>query len=344
MYENYSVLFVDDELSILSALRRGMLDEEFSCHFAENAIRACDIMEAKTIHILVTDMRMPEMNGLDLLKYVEGKYPNVVKLVLSGYAQLPQLLATINQVDIFNFITKPWGLDELIMIIHKALDHYILQEENVKYKELLETKNQSYVNILKRIDDVIDNSKKCTELIKICGKEIFSFGKDFSQSKRIKYHTIFQVQYDIFELFSNALSVDRKSLNSNQLISQTIHLIRGLFPGAMIDSKVGAEHFINVNQQMLDAILSSVFILFREEFEMSGLYLNFVSGNNFTISIISPNVAIEKVLDLNVLTVLDTKILFLKNIVDKIFDLCHISMQLINKDGSLVVGFSFEEL
>jgi DNA-binding NtrC family response regulator len=56
MYESDSVLFVDDEINILSSLRRGLLEEEYTCHFAESAIHAMEFLEQKKIHVLITDM------------------------------------------------------------------------------------------------------------------------------------------------------------------------------------------------------------------------------------------------------------------------------------------------
>ena len=343
MYENYSVLFVDDEINILSSIRRSLLEEEYTCYYAESAIRAIELLDSKEIHVLITDMRMPEMNGLELLKHVQSNYPDIIKLVLSGYTQLPQVLATINQVDIFNFITKPWGVDELIVIIHKALDHYILREENEKYKILLETKNQSYQNILKRIDDVIDSAKKNTELLRICGNEILGFGKTFTKEEWNTYYDLLRKQYDIYQIISNANSIERKAYGSSQLIGQISDTVIQLCPNAIADRKTGPEITLLINKQMLDAILSTIIILFQDEFTENGLYLSFTHGNRFLISIILPNAANTNAAKTNGTLILDAKMAFLRNLVEKIYDFCQITLQILNKDGNLVIGFSFEE-
>lgn len=140
MYENYRVLFVDDEPNILNALRRGLAEEEYYCHFAGSGKEALEIIRKDKISVIVSDMRMPEMNGLELLTRVAELSPMTVKVVLSGYTQLPQILVTINQVDIFKFITKPWELDDFITVIRKCLDYYIIQEQNANYKKTLEAK------------------------------------------------------------------------------------------------------------------------------------------------------------------------------------------------------------
>lgn len=343
MYENYSILFVDDEINILSSLRRALLEEEYTCHFAESATRAMDILKQKQIHIIITDMRMPEMNGLELLKHVEANYPSVIKLVLSGYTQLTQVLATINQVDIFNFITKPWTLEELIVVIHKALDHYILQEENAKYKALLETKNQSYQNILKSIDDVVDNARKSADLLRIISNEMLYFGKNFTPLDRTLYHSILSKQYEIYSVLSKAITLDRKAYGSTLLQLQLSELLQKLFPEAKTDNRVVAESTVIVNLQMLDAILSSIIILFQEEFTQNGLYVSFQTTGIFTLSLITKFTDTASPMRKNGMTIIDAKIAYIHNIVSKIYDLCFITLQILNKDGNLVVSFSFEE-
>ncbi len=120
-----TVLFVDDEEKVLKSLKRGFLDEPYKKLFAISGKEALEILEKNEIYVIVTDMRMPEMNGLELLKIVKEKYPDVVRMVLSGYTQVSTLLTAINQGEIFKFITKPWKLEEEFKpAIHEAIEHY----------------------------------------------------------------------------------------------------------------------------------------------------------------------------------------------------------------------------
>jgi len=159
--EKRAVLFVDDEVNILNSLRRGLIDEEYECLFANSGKEALDILGNKEISVLVTDMKMPEMDGLTLLKIVKEKYPQTVRIVLSGYTQLQQILATVNQVDIFKFITKPWKMeDEFKHIIRQALDYYNLQVESGRLKKALERKNHAYQKMLQKMEKMISYKKK----------------------------------------------------------------------------------------------------------------------------------------------------------------------------------------
>ncbi len=128
--EKRTVLFVDDEEKILKSLKRSFMDEPYETIFANSGKEAIEVLKQKETHVLVTDMRMPEMSGLELLKIVREKHPHIIRMVLSGYADTDTLLASINQGEIFRFIAKPWESDaELKIIIRQAIEFYELHSE-----------------------------------------------------------------------------------------------------------------------------------------------------------------------------------------------------------------------
>ncbi len=125
-FSKHTVLIVDDEIEILKSLNRGLHSEPYEKIFVSSGAEALEVFARKdAISVIITDMRMPGMNGLDLLKSIDEFNPKVVKIVLTGYTQLPQILATINNVDIFKFLTKPWDLEaELKVFIREAIEFY----------------------------------------------------------------------------------------------------------------------------------------------------------------------------------------------------------------------------
>jgi len=130
--ERRTVLFVDDEHLVLASLQRGLLNEPYKKLYAENGQQALKMLEEHEVHVLVTDMRMPEMSGLDLLKVVKEKYPQIVRMVLSGYTQITTLLTAINQGEIYRYITKPWRLEEEFKpAVRHAVEHYNLQHASL---------------------------------------------------------------------------------------------------------------------------------------------------------------------------------------------------------------------
>jgi DNA-binding NtrC family response regulator len=131
-----TVLFVDDEEEVLRSLEMGLLHEPYQTLFAKSGKEALEILQSKEVHVIVTDMRMPDMSGLQLLRTVKEEYPHIVRIVLSAYTQVTTLLTAINQGEIYRYITKPWELEEEFKpTIRQAIDHYNLQSERDVVKQ-----------------------------------------------------------------------------------------------------------------------------------------------------------------------------------------------------------------
>lgn len=122
-----AILFVDDDSIVLRSIARGLLDEPYNIFLAKSGEEAIKILSKEEIHILVTDIRMPDMDGIELLRIVTKEYPHIIKMVLSGYSKTTDLTMAIHQEGIFKFIPKPWNLEEgeeFRATIRCAVDHY----------------------------------------------------------------------------------------------------------------------------------------------------------------------------------------------------------------------------
>ena len=107
-----TILFVDDQKEILFLIKRMLKGEPYNLLYANNGQEALAIIENEKVDVLVTDVLMPQMNGLELLEKVKESHPNIVRIILSGFSQIPTLLSAINDGKIFKYITKPWQVDE----------------------------------------------------------------------------------------------------------------------------------------------------------------------------------------------------------------------------------------
>lgn len=225
--KDIKVLFVDDELKILSSIRRSTMEENFETLTAISGEKALEIMENEKITILVTDMRMPEMDGLTLLKITKEKYPDIVRIVLSGYNQLPQILSTINQVGVFKFITKPWLVEEeFLPAIREAIEYYKLRKEGEEVKKALENRNIMYQSILKSSNEVINNIRndmnnvqKLYDSIQKLNKALYSSIKspDSLLSQMESYNTKIN---NIFSGYLNTLPSKIENFTLEKLITE----------------------------------------------------------------------------------------------------------------------------
>ena len=112
MHQAQTVLFVDDEPNILKALQRLMRREEMEVLCASRGQDALEILARTPAQVVVSDQRMPEMPGVDLLSAVRERHPEVVRMMLTGFTEMNVAVDAINRGEIFRLITKPWNDDE----------------------------------------------------------------------------------------------------------------------------------------------------------------------------------------------------------------------------------------
>jgi CheY-like chemotaxis protein len=131
MVEKKTVLFVDDDKSTLRSLERGLLDESYNKLFTGSCKEALEILKREEVHVIVTDMLMPEMTGLELLRIARKEYPNIIGMVLTGYELDTELQNAVEQGEIFKLIPKPlWKLGgKFERLIRRALDGSNLRNE-----------------------------------------------------------------------------------------------------------------------------------------------------------------------------------------------------------------------
>lgn len=166
-----TVAFVDDEMMVLKSLRRALRKEPFNKIYINDPRKVMEVFEREEIAVIVTDMKMPHIDGLKLLKMIKEVYPDTVKIVLSGYTQLPQVLAALNHGELYKFITKPWNMEEeFLPVLNEAIEKYekIIErkklnlntmQQNQMYKKLLNLSKNKESNINSEIDKIKELSE-----------------------------------------------------------------------------------------------------------------------------------------------------------------------------------------
>ncbi len=118
-----TILFVDDESSVLSSLRRLMRKEGWNLLFAQSGLEGLEKLKEQEVDLVVSDMRMPNMDGATFLKKVQQLYPDTTRIVLTGFAERSSVTEAFSNADIYELIPKPWDDDELKQVLHDALEH-----------------------------------------------------------------------------------------------------------------------------------------------------------------------------------------------------------------------------
>jgi response regulator RpfG family c-di-GMP phosphodiesterase len=124
-----TVLFVDDESNILSALRRLFRPLNYKVLTANSGAQGLELMAQEPVDLVISDMRMPEMDGAQFFEKVRDGWPDSVRILLTGYADISSAVAAINKGEIYRYVSKPWEDSELIATVKEALQRKQLEIE-----------------------------------------------------------------------------------------------------------------------------------------------------------------------------------------------------------------------
>ena len=118
-----TILYVDDELNNLVSFK-AVFRIKYTILTAISAEEAIKILKNNTINIIITDQRMPHMTGVEFLESILDEFPDPIRILLTGYADMNAVVEAINKGKIFHYLSKPWNEEELDMTITRAFDVY----------------------------------------------------------------------------------------------------------------------------------------------------------------------------------------------------------------------------
>jgi DNA-binding NtrC family response regulator len=124
------ILIVDDEENVCKALRRCLRREGYDLFFANSPQEALGILATTKVDAVLSDHLMPSMTGLEFLKMVRNRYPDCLRIMLTGHADMQTAIDAINQGEIYRFLTKPWDDTELKVTLFIGFEQLDLEREN----------------------------------------------------------------------------------------------------------------------------------------------------------------------------------------------------------------------
>lgn len=151
----FTVLCVDDEVSVLKSLKRLLRSPNYRILTADGGHEGLKIIEQETIDIVISDMRMPNMDGAEFLSEVAECSPETVRLLLTGYSDMNSTIAAVNKGKISRYLQKPWNNDELLLTIEQCTEKLKLENENRRLVEEIETKNQSLASLNNSLENKV---------------------------------------------------------------------------------------------------------------------------------------------------------------------------------------------
>lgn len=144
-----NVLYVDDEVHNLNSFKAGFR-RLFNVFVAESAAEGRKILETENIQVIITDQRMPVMTGIEFLESIIPDFPEPIRILLTGYADINAVVDAINKGQVYKYIQKPWMDEDLRINIEKAYEIYALRKENRELTEQLMLANKQLEFLLRQ--------------------------------------------------------------------------------------------------------------------------------------------------------------------------------------------------
>jgi two-component system NtrC family sensor kinase len=152
LYRRAVVLVVDDDESVRRSLRRVLRRTSCTVLEAPESASALDVLAREPVQVVVSDYRMPGMDGVELLRLVKERYPGIQRVLLTGQADTSAIEEAVNRSEIFRFIWKPWDESHLLLTVQDAIDHFWMNEENQRLESLLTARQAELERINLELD------------------------------------------------------------------------------------------------------------------------------------------------------------------------------------------------
>lgn len=121
--DKITILYVDDEMNNLISFK-AVFRIKYNVLTAISGEEAIKILKNNVVNIIITDQRMPQMTGVEFLESILDDYPDPIRILLTGYADMNAVIDAVNKGKIFHYLTKPWNEEELDITINRAFDIY----------------------------------------------------------------------------------------------------------------------------------------------------------------------------------------------------------------------------
>ena len=203
MEEKHNILIVDDEVKTIKSLIRALGHEQYSFSYTTNPQEALGMIERGTYDIIISDQKMPNVTGIELLKYSKKIAKNTVRILITGYSEVDILISAINEGNIFRYIAKPWNNDKLVETIQDAVIHKRKQEKAEQEINQLLKNNEIYQQVVFELKENLNkkNQHITNALLKITKARDLEL---FNHSQNVYYYSLY-----IAEL----LNLSKKKIN-----------------------------------------------------------------------------------------------------------------------------------
>jgi DNA-binding NtrC family response regulator len=176
----HKILIVDDEQNILNSLSRILAEENREILLAHSAEEGLQILkDTEEISVVISDNRLPGMTGVDFMAKVRQLYPDNIRIIITGYADLESSIAAINKGQVYRYVLKPWENEDFKQMVKYALDFYQVIRENRILLRIIRQQVERLKNIKERYPQILESEINKSGLYIIEEQHISESMRDF---------------------------------------------------------------------------------------------------------------------------------------------------------------------
>lgn len=201
--KKYAILYVDDEETNLRVFKSNFR-RFFKIYTAVTPFEAIEILKENEIQVIITDQRMPEMTGTEFLEKILPDFPDVIKIILTGFTDIEAIKDGINRCGIYKYITKPWNFDEMKAVLDRAMESYQSALDSEEHIKDLEYSNQELEKrVAERTKELNDINDRLISSIKYAGELQHSMlpSERFLERLFSEHFLLFKTRYFFSEEF-----------------------------------------------------------------------------------------------------------------------------------------------
>ena len=267
-----TLLLIDDEENIISSLARLLRGSGYKILKASSAGQGLELLAEHPIGVIISDQRMPEMTGVEFFSMVKELYPETVRMILSGYADIGSVTAAINRGAIYKFITKPWDDATLSANVLEAFEHYELMQRKERLlgeiqsaNETLERLNGEMATLIERKDGQIEHATHYDALTGLPNRQLFldRLSQELAHAQRDnRLVAVMSVNLDRFKQVNDSfghpvgdqlLQTAAERLESHVRAGDTVARTGGDYFGFVLTGVKAAHQAGEIAQNILDS-------------------------------------------------------------------------------------------